>query len=639
MSNFRTPTSTKVVQRKRKGATPQHQTTKRKLDLARHLINNRDKKLKRQTQRIWSMQKGISRAREKINKKQLSEQKKTKSTSSGKENVEHVPSPVKRAHTFLREEGVSPTKSPKLAKRVVLSEILLSDAKENKKKTSAFLRKKELMKCGLSRFATNILKTYRRKPTRQRNKNTFSTWKAKQEKIQKFLKRMDNATCLPGRKDSLKVGHEKKQVYILRDYMLTLWKKYKAEDPGNNKESLSFFCKARPRNVRLVRFASRITCLCSKHQDFSLKLRALKSGFPNNSEKPSSENGKIFLQKCPSKADAGKMLLDMNIPRMTNISYDEWRREEEIDETGSKSTKTKLTKNIMSFQRFRSIFLNEYEVFSDHSSRVQAQYQAALKLKQNMTATTCTIQMDFAKNFCCGEGEEIQSAYWAKVSVTLHPLVVHFVKDGKVEHLSFVMVVDTHLHGPPTVWAIMKNFVPYLLARLPFIKNIHYLTHSPTSQYRNRQMFQALARHKDEFGVTGHWLYFEAGHGKGPCDGVGGVAKRRAYDAIKRGTSVISDAKSFFQWGRSEMNISAVKYLFTSAEDVVLAKQEVDSWTPLKIQGIMKTHAVISTPGAIYTRDTSCYDECCYNFKRIHLRRDVLDGMSMLLSEMVDVNQ
>ncbi|KAI0243337.1 hypothetical protein LSAT2_013594, partial [Lamellibrachia satsuma] len=33
------------------------------------------------------------------------------------------------------------------------------------------------------------------------------------------------------------------------------------------------------------------------------------------------------------------------------------------------------------------------------------------------------------------------------------------------------------------------------------------------------------------FGVRGDWLYFEAVHGKGPCEGVGCAAKRRAAAA------------------------------------------------------------------------------------------------------------
>ena len=38
----------------------------------------------------------------------------------------------------------------------------------------------------------------------------------------------------------------------------------------------------------------------------------------------------------------------------------------------------------------------------------------------------------------------------------------------------------------------------------------------------------------------------EASHGKGPCDPIGGVAKRKADQAVKNGKYVIQDAIDFF---------------------------------------------------------------------------------------------
>ncbi|WAR07387.1 hypothetical protein MAR_017345 [Mya arenaria] len=77
--------------------------------------------------------------------------------------------------------------------------------------------------------------------------------------------------------------------------------------------------------------------------------------------------------------------------------------------------------------------------------------------------------------------------------------------------------------------------------------------HSPTSQYSYRQIFSVIAKH-DHFipGIQTAWLYFEAGHGKGACDGVGGTAKRLAGMAVKRHKAIIQSAKDFFRWGQSQ---------------------------------------------------------------------------------------
>ena len=65
--------------------------------------------------------------------------------------------------------------------------------------------------------------------------------------------------------------------------------------------------------------------------------------------------------------------------------------------------------------------------------------------------------------------------------------------------------------------------------------------------------------------VRGDWLYFEAGHGKGPCNGVGGAANRRADEAVKRSVASIQTAQDFFDWGNAKD--TAITYLFTTCHE------------------------------------------------------------------------
>jgi hypothetical protein len=55
------------------------------------------------------------------------------------------------------------------------------------------------------------------------------------------------------------------------------------------------------------------------------------------------------------------------------------------------------------------------------------------------------------------------------------------------------------------------------------------------------------------------WLYTEAGHGKGPCDGIGGTVKRMADEAVRMGTAHIQDA-DFYQWGIN--SDSTIKFVY-----------------------------------------------------------------------------
>ena len=48
---------------------------------------------------------------------------------------------------------------------------------------------------------------------------------------------------------------------------------------------------------------------------------------------------------------------------------------------------------------------------------------------------------------------------------------------------------------------------------------------SPTAQYRNAKNVFLMRRFCEEFNISIRLLFSEAGHGKSPCDGVGGNTK------------------------------------------------------------------------------------------------------------------
>ena len=50
------------------------------------------------------------------------------------------------------------------------------------------------------------------------------------------------------------------------------------------------------------------------------------------------------------------------------------------------------------------------------------------------------------------------------------------------------------------------------------------------------------------FGFTATWNYFEAGHGKGPCDGGGGTTKHLAERTVNSGQQVKQYVEDFYNW-------------------------------------------------------------------------------------------
>ena len=77
-------------------------------------------------------------------------------------------------------------------------------------------------------------------------------------------------------------------------------------------------------------------------------------------------------------------------------------------------------------------------------------------------------------------------------------------------------------------------------------------------------MFNLICQHKSLFGTKSTWDYLEAGHGKGPCYGLGASEKRSADSAIKQGKASIQSASDFYKWATDTDSASVVKYYYVS---------------------------------------------------------------------------
>ena len=110
------------------------------------------------------------------------------------------------------------------------------------------------------------------------------------------------------------------------------------------------------------------------------------------------------------------------------------------------------------------------------------------------------------------------------------------------------------------------------------------------------------------------WNYLEVGHGKGPCDGLGGIAKRNADNAIKQGKISIQNAFDFKEWG-SAIKDTKIKYYLYSGEEVQAKKTFLEELNPKPIKNTMLIHTVSSfRQGEVHTRETSCFCNNCFTF-------------------------
>ena len=106
------------------------------------------------------------------------------------------------------------------------------------------------------------------------------------------------------------------------------------------------------------------------------------------------------------------------------------------------------------------------------------------------------------------------------------------------------------------------------------------------------------------------WTYFEAGHGKGPCDGVGGAVKRVADLEVNKG-SLIQNAWDLYKV--MPLLPSKIKYMYVTTNTIKEETAKIQQLAMKTVEGMMKIHAVVGLGDGHYaTRETSCFEECWY---------------------------
>ena len=243
-----------------------------------------------------------------------------------------------------------------------------------------------------------------------------------------------------------------------------------------------------------------------------------------------------------------------------SFTYNGWRRKD-MEHKGKVTKRMQIEVIEKSKNEYVELMKKELTNFRFHTKRVATQYEQFKLLKETIPEHHIC-QMDFAENYSCSHADEVQSAYFEKVFVMLHPVVTYFKNhENELKHKSYVYVSDTPSHTAGTVYAFLKNINEILVKEHDYVECIHYITNSPTSQDRNKHMMDLVANHDKIFGTRASWQYFEAGHGKGACDGLGGTAERMADTAVKRHAVIIQNAEDFFKWGTSQTQ-SPITYIF-----------------------------------------------------------------------------
>lgn len=174
-----------------------------------------------------------------------------------------------------------------------------------------------------------------------------------------------------------------------------------------------------------------------------------------------------------------------------------------VDVKTSKGTikRTRLQTDVLSKENFAIICKYEFNLLRAHIARYRRQYDQVALLKENLPVNAATLQIDYSENYLCSYQDEPSALYFDKHQVTLHPMVAHFKgEEGTLKHQSYVGVTAESNHAAPTTLAFLKKVVQEIKTILP-IEQLHIISDSPASQYRNRSMVKVVAESEKCLGV------------------------------------------------------------------------------------------------------------------------------------------
>jgi len=465
------------------------------------------------------------------------------------------------------------------------------------------------------------------------------------ELIGDFFNRDDNSRLTTGRKDTVTKHKVRMQKRLLSDTMCNLHEKFCSEY-SSNAVSYTTFTRYRPFWVRIPNEKDRQTCLCKKHHNIQLKADKLFHlqviDKKNAEELLYQQVCDINKHECMSRecdeCENKRVQFRDNVDETHTTVWSEWTVQKESYEKDGQVQTTKRTAKVNkkgTVGELKTVFSEEMTKFGEHVFKIRHQFRQYRDLKETLTNEEVVVHVDYSENWTAKYSEEIQSVHFgaSQQQVTLHTGVVYIAHD----HWSFASISPSLYHGPEAVWAHLQPVLQEIQQRHPSVKVVHMYTDGPTTQYRNKMNFYLFCTCIFDLGFDqGTWNLFEAGHGKGAPDAVGGTIKRLADRMVANGKD-IPTAESLFQ-ALSSCN-SAIKLFYVDETEIASVRLMCPS--NLKtVKGTLQIHQLWTEErNNIWHRKLSCFcskpARCsCYAITRVKFpsaeepRSDAVDHAS-----------
>ncbi|CAB3256475.1 unnamed protein product [Arctia plantaginis] len=429
--------------------------------------------------------------------------------------------------------------------------------------------------------------------------------------LKDFYERDDVSRATAGKKEFKTLHKDKRQRRYLLDTLENLFKKYKSE---GGKGKLTTFKKYRPFYILPPKVDRRETCACIKHENILMKFKVLKS---LGLIKSQSLDEILSLLLCNPKSkecsygecsNCEKKSLEFNLGEVNledTVNWKEWSMQTHEYNDKANINERKTTKKIMKSEKTGLLidlvqaFTQEMFKFKKHAYNIHHQYIEHQRCIKNLDDNTVTIHIDFSENYATKLSTEIQAMHFgaSRNQITLHTGLIYSNRDT----LPFCSISANNYHGPEAIWEHLKPVLNYTKDQYPTVETVHFFSDGATSQYRQKKNFYLFAKYTRMYGFRATWNFFEASHGKGAADGIGGTIKRKMDSLVAYGSDITNAESAFELLKNSGIKIK----LFYIPEDTI----QMQIMELIPVPGTMTLHQVINTnsENTILYRSLSCF--------------------------------
>ena len=169
-------------------------------------------------------------------------------------------------------------------------------------------------------------------------------------------------------------------------------------------------------------------------------------------------------QKCPGKSRIKLYMKNLErLQKKEEIRYHQW--------TGTDRVEIKEYIDIVENFIERLSLLDIYNLTRHHIIfKIQLNYLKSLKII--LSEQELIIIGDFAENYKVITQNEIQSAHWNNIQVTLHQMVLYYKEDGKLKNLSYCFISDHLRHNTINVYHFQKIIIEAM--KFPSVKKTSF---------------------------------------------------------------------------------------------------------------------------------------------------------------------